>query len=74
MDPHFDGVIFQSHAEEVRRRIEHPHPPFRVLDVRPAAEYAAGHLPGAVSTSVESLRRGLPEGTSEGTRVLPRRA
>jgi rhodanese-related sulfurtransferase len=32
-----------------------------VLDVRPAAEYAAGHLPGAVSVPVGELRRRLAE-------------
>ena len=32
-----------------------------VLDVRPAAEYAAGHLPGAVSIPVGELRRRLEE-------------
>ena len=32
-----------------------------VLDVRPAAEYAAGHLPGAVSIPVGELRRRLAE-------------
>jgi rhodanese-related sulfurtransferase/DNA-binding MarR family transcriptional regulator len=32
-----------------------------VLDVRPAAEYAAGHLPGAVSIPVAELRRRLTE-------------
>jgi len=32
-----------------------------VLDVRPAAEHAAGHLPGAVSIPVEELRRRLAE-------------
>jgi rhodanese-related sulfurtransferase/DNA-binding transcriptional ArsR family regulator len=32
-----------------------------VLDVRPAAEHAAGHLPGAVSIPVEELRRRLQE-------------
>jgi rhodanese-related sulfurtransferase len=32
-----------------------------VLDVRPAAEYAAGHLPGAVSIPVAELRRRLAE-------------
>jgi rhodanese-related sulfurtransferase len=32
-----------------------------VLDVRPAAEYAAGHLPGAVSVPVDELRRRLAE-------------
>jgi rhodanese-related sulfurtransferase len=32
-----------------------------VLDVRPAAEYGAGHLPGAVSIPVGELRRRLAE-------------
>ena len=32
-----------------------------VLDVRPAAEYVAGHLPGAVSIPVGELRRRLAE-------------
>ncbi|HEV3498376.1 MAG TPA: metalloregulator ArsR/SmtB family transcription factor [Actinomycetes bacterium] len=32
-----------------------------VLDVRPTAEYAAGHLPGAVSIPVQELRRRLAE-------------
>jgi len=32
-----------------------------VLDVRPLAEYAAGHLPGAVSIPVGELRRRLAE-------------
>jgi rhodanese-related sulfurtransferase len=32
-----------------------------VLDVRPRAEYAAGHLPGAVSIPVGELRRRLAE-------------
>jgi rhodanese-related sulfurtransferase/DNA-binding MarR family transcriptional regulator len=32
-----------------------------VLDVRPAVEYQAGHLPGAVSIPVEELRRRLAE-------------
>lgn len=37
-----------------------------VLDVRPVAEYAAGHIPGAVSIPVEELAdriNELPEGT-----------
>ena len=35
--------------------------PVVVLDVRLAAEHAAGHLPGAVSIPVEELRRRLAE-------------
>ena len=37
-----------------------------VLDVRPAAEYAAGHLPGAVSIPVAELRRRLAELPGDG--------
>ena len=37
-----------------------------VLDVRPQAEYAAGHIPGAVSAPIETLPSELPP--------LPRRA
>ncbi|MPZ70709.1 MAG: ArsR family transcriptional regulator, partial [Actinobacteria bacterium] len=32
-----------------------------VLDVRPSEEYAAGHLPGAVSIPVAELKRRLKE-------------
>lgn len=32
-----------------------------VLDVRPAAEFAAGHLPGAISLPVDQLRERLAE-------------
>ena len=48
MDPHFDGVIFQTHAAELRRRLPHPWPPFVVVDVRPEEEYEKGRIPGAV--------------------------
>jgi rhodanese-related sulfurtransferase len=37
-----------------------------VLDVRPRAEYASGHIPGAVSAPIETLPSGLPR--------LPRRS
>lgn len=30
-----------------------------VLDVRPAEEFAAGHLPGAINISIEKLEKGL---------------
>jgi rhodanese-related sulfurtransferase/DNA-binding transcriptional ArsR family regulator len=46
--------------EELARRLEGGDP-LIVLDVRPAAEYAAGHLPGAVSIPVAELRRRLAE-------------
>jgi rhodanese-related sulfurtransferase/DNA-binding transcriptional ArsR family regulator len=46
--------------EELARRLEDGDE-LVVLDVRPAAEYAAGHLPGAVSIPVGELRRRLAE-------------
>jgi rhodanese-related sulfurtransferase len=46
--------------EELARRLQDGDP-LVVLDVRPAAEHAAGHLPGAVSIPVAELRRRLAE-------------
>jgi rhodanese-related sulfurtransferase/DNA-binding transcriptional ArsR family regulator len=46
--------------EELARRLEDGEP-MVILDVRPASEHAAGHLPGAVSIPVEELRRRLAE-------------
>ena len=46
--------------EELARRLQDGED-LVVLDVRPAAEYAAGHLPGAVSIPVGELRRRLAE-------------
>jgi rhodanese-related sulfurtransferase/predicted transcriptional regulator len=46
--------------QELARRLQDGDPVV-VLDVRPAAEYAAGHLPGAVSVPVGELRRRLAE-------------
>jgi rhodanese-related sulfurtransferase/DNA-binding transcriptional ArsR family regulator len=46
--------------EELARRLEDGDD-LVVLDVRPAAEYAAGHVPGAVSIPVDELRRRLAE-------------
>jgi rhodanese-related sulfurtransferase len=46
--------------EELARRLQDGDP-LTVLDVRPAAEHAAGHLPGAVSIPVDELRRRLAE-------------
>ena len=67
MDMHFDGIIFQTHAAELRRRLDHPHPPFAVLDLRSEQEWANGHIPGARRATVGALERGLPEGTTEAT-------
>jgi rhodanese-related sulfurtransferase len=46
--------------EELARRLQDGDD-LVVLDVRPAAEYAAGHLPGAVSIPFGELRRRLAE-------------
>jgi len=46
--------------EELARRLQDGDD-LVVLDVRPAAEYAAGHLPGAVSVPVGELWRRLAE-------------
>jgi rhodanese-related sulfurtransferase len=46
--------------EELARRLRDGDRPV-VLDVRPAAAHAAGHLPGAVSIPVGELRRRLAE-------------
>jgi rhodanese-related sulfurtransferase/predicted transcriptional regulator len=46
--------------EELARRLRRKDGPV-VLDVRPAEEYEAGHIPGAVSIPVTELRRRLHE-------------
>lgn len=46
--------------EELARRIRRKDD-LLVLDVRPSEEYAAGHLPGAVSIPVAELKRRLKE-------------
>jgi rhodanese-related sulfurtransferase len=46
--------------QELARRLQNGDP-LVVLDVRPAAEHAAGHLPGAISIPVAELRRRLAE-------------
>ncbi|MGH9362491.1 MAG: rhodanese-like domain-containing protein [Thermoanaerobaculia bacterium] len=60
MDPHFDGVIFKTHAAELQRRLPHPWPPFVVLDVRPEDEYLRGHIPGAVWGGHLDFPRAVP--------------
>lgn len=65
MDMHFEGVVFQSHAAELARRIERPWPPFAVLDVRPAAEFERHRLPGSRSFDVGG--EGLPPETTAAT-------
>jgi rhodanese-related sulfurtransferase len=68
VDPQFDGMIFQTHAAELARRLRFPLLPFRVVDVRPAADFARGHIPGAVSSSSSrpaSLLAEAPNGRLE---------
>ena len=67
MDMHFDGVIFQTHAAELHRRLDHAHPPFAVLDLRDEAAWAGGHIRGARNVSLDALDQGLPEGTTTAT-------
>jgi len=67
MDMHFDGVIFQTHASELRRRLSRPYPPCLVIDTRPRAAWAAGHIAGAVPLGADELADGLPEGGSTTT-------
>jgi rhodanese-related sulfurtransferase len=67
MDPHFEGVIFQTHAAELQRRIAHDFPAWCALDVRSANDYAAGHLPGSRHGAAQALTTALPEGTDRDT-------
>jgi rhodanese-related sulfurtransferase len=69
MDPHFDGVIFQTHPAELARRIRSPRPPFLVIDVRTAEDRSRGTIRGAAahrSTDLESL----PAGTDARTEFV----
>ena len=45
--------------KELRQRVRHGD--VTVIDVRPAEEYRAGHIPGALSIPVSQLKRRLPE-------------
>ncbi len=67
MDMHFDGVIFQTHAAELARRLRHPHPPFAVLDLRGPEAWARGRIPGSRAVTVADLEAGLPAGTDAAT-------
>lgn len=70
MDMHFEGVVFQTHAAELARRLTRPFPPRVLLDVRPAADFARSHIPGARPVTVEEIRRGLPAGVDTATEVI----
>ena len=69
MDPHFDGVIFKTHSGEVRRRLNRPFPPFRILDVRPRSEWERSRIPGSVSAPEEGITS-FPEGADARTEYL----
>jgi rhodanese-related sulfurtransferase len=69
MDPHFDGVIFQTHPAELARRMRSPRPPFLVLDVRSAADQARGMIPGAIAVSSADLAA-LPAGADARTELF----
>jgi rhodanese-related sulfurtransferase len=69
MDPHFDGVIFKTHAAELIRRIRRPFPPFRVVDARWRGEYEEGHIPGAFPAGPDGLAA-LPPGATEHTELF----
>jgi len=57
-DPTADGVDAMSRDELLARLGENS---VTLLDVRPAEEYALGHLPGALNIPVEELARRLAE-------------
>ena len=53
------GDVEEVSTQELMRRSRSGE--VTVLDVRPPAEYAAGHIPGAVSIPVEELERRIAE-------------
>jgi rhodanese-related sulfurtransferase len=53
------GEVDEISRDELRRRVSAGQ--VTVLDVRPAAEYAAGHIPGAVSIPIAQLEQRLAE-------------
>ena len=70
MDPHFHGVIFQTHPEELQRRLAHSYPPYLLFDVRDESERAAGTIAGARPLTAEQLGDELPEGATPTTEIF----
>jgi rhodanese-related sulfurtransferase len=66
-DAYLGGEVEEVSRDELLRRAAIGD--VTVLDVRPAAEYAAGHIPGAVSIPVGQLGRRLAE-LPEGTEIV----
>jgi len=66
MDPHFDGVIFKTHAAELIRRIRRPYPQFCIVDARWRGDYEEGHIPSAFPAGPDGPAS-LPPGTTAGT-------
>ena len=52
------GALEEIHSDELIRRVRSGE--VTVLDVRPAEEYEAGHIPGAISTPIADLKDRLP--------------
>ncbi len=69
MDTHFGKMIFQTHPAELRRRLRVPQWPLCVVDVRSAADFAAGHIAGAISLPGGSPAA-LPAGTTPTTELV----
>ncbi len=69
MDPHFDGIIFQTHAEELQRRMAFDYPPCAVLDVS-SPDSSTEPIPGSITVSLDSLESSLPEGTTPETEFI----
>jgi rhodanese-related sulfurtransferase/DNA-binding transcriptional ArsR family regulator len=53
------GALEAVHGDELLRRVRDGE--VTVLDVRPAEEYRAGHIPGALSVPLPELKRRLSE-------------
>jgi rhodanese-related sulfurtransferase len=70
MDPHFEGVIFQTHAAELRRRLTRSTPPYVVVDVRPQADYRRAHIPVAAWAGHLDFARAVPQIGKPGTEVF----
>jgi rhodanese-related sulfurtransferase len=66
-DAYLGGEVEEVNREELLRRASSGD--LTVLDVRPAAEYAAGHIPGAVSIPIGQLAQRLAE-LPAGTEVV----